>query len=355
MAQQQRNVPLTCSGHTRPVVHLSFSPHLEQDGSYLLISSCKDGNPMLRDWKGDWLGTFIGHKGAVWSTRLDTTGSRAVSGSADFTAKLWDTFTGEALLTLPHPHIVRSVSFSPRGTHILSGSQDKKVRLFDVEQASTSGGHGAVMRRTPGSPGGAKQDSHDGTVRSVLWTGDSEGVSAGEDGVIRWWDLRTLSPTSSLRLDAPVTSMELSAPHHTLVITSGKTVSFIPASSPGSSAPPPYPIHSFPFTPSSASLHPLLPDRYVVGSLTDPWVRVFDFQTGEEKEVYKGHHGPVHTVEYSPDGEMYATGSEDGTIRLWQTTPGKTYGLWQAVDPSAAQNGSAHNGNANGQQQFRQG
>ena len=31
-----------------------------EDGTYLLISSCKDGNPMLRSWLGDWIGTFLG-------------------------------------------------------------------------------------------------------------------------------------------------------------------------------------------------------------------------------------------------------------------------------------------------------
>jgi hypothetical protein len=80
-----KSVPLVAPGHTRPVTHLSFSP-LQDDQSYLLISSCKDGNPMLREWTGDWVGTFIGHKGAVWSSKISRDTSKAASGSADFTA-----------------------------------------------------------------------------------------------------------------------------------------------------------------------------------------------------------------------------------------------------------------------------
>src|SRR6266404_7372480 len=85
MSGLHKAVPLVAPGHTRPVSHLSFSTLLD-DGQYLLISGCKDGNPMLREWTGDWIGTFVGHKGAVWSTKLSGDASRAASGSADFTA-----------------------------------------------------------------------------------------------------------------------------------------------------------------------------------------------------------------------------------------------------------------------------
>jgi len=314
-----RVIPLTCSGHTRPVVHLSFSS-LNDDGTYLLVSSCKDGNPMLRDWTGDWIGTFLGHKGAVWSTKLSPDTSRAVTGSADFTAKVWDTYTGKVLHSFPHNHIVRTVAMAPDASHILTGGNEKKVRIFDLTQPESE----PLFLNRPGG-----KESHEGMVKSVVWSEPSMGVSAGEDGVIRWWDLRSQEEVRSVTLPDPVLSMELSKATSKLVVTSGRDVSFL------SVAPGQYETFkvTLPYAPSSASLHPVLQDRFVAGSTADPWVRVYDMD-GVEREVYKGHHGPVHCVEYSPDGEMYATGSEDGTIRLWQTIPGKSYGLWQGGQPN---------------------
>ena len=68
----------------------------------------------------------------------------------------------------------------------------------------------------------------------------------------------------------------------------------------------------------SASLEPTMGNMFVAGG-EDLWVRLFDFHTGEEIACNKGHHGPVHCVRFAPGGESYSSGSEDGTIKIWQT------------------------------------
>ena len=52
----------------------------------------------------------------------------------------------------------------------------------------------------------------------------------------------------------------------------------------------------------------------------DMWVRLFDYDTMDELACHKGHHGPVHCVRFAPGGEAFASGSEDGTIRIYATT-----------------------------------
>src|SRR6478752_3096775 len=68
----------------------------------------------------------VPHSQLVYSVAFSTDGTRLLSGSEDKTLKLWDTTTGQLIRTFEgHSSGVRSVAFLPDGTHLVSaGSWD---------------------------------------------------------------------------------------------------------------------------------------------------------------------------------------------------------------------------------------
>ncbi|VEL31638.1 unnamed protein product [Protopolystoma xenopodis] len=90
MAPSIRQSPLSCRGHTRPVVDISFSR--DTNNCLLLLTASKalqfaatlflftDGKAMLRRGDtGDWIGTLNRHKGAVWCCTLDECATKAAT------------------------------------------------------------------------------------------------------------------------------------------------------------------------------------------------------------------------------------------------------------------------------------
>ncbi|XP_020097190.1 serine-threonine kinase receptor-associated protein-like [Ananas comosus] len=289
--------PIVCPGHSRPVMDLFYSP-LTPDG-FFFISASKDAEAMLRNGEtGDWIGTLKGHKGAVWSCCFDSKALRAATASADFSAKIWDALNGNELHSFEHKHIVRACAFSEDAHLLLTGGFEKLLRIYD-------------LNRPDASP--KEIDKSRASVRTVAWLNNDHAIlsSSSDIGGMRLWDVRSGEIVRTLETGSPVSSTEVSQDGRFITTADGSTVKFWDGNS--------FELiksYNMPFNVESASLEPKF-KRYIAGG-EDMWVHVFDFHTGDEITCKKGHHGPIHSVRFSPGGESYSSGSEDGTIRIWQ-------------------------------------
>lgn len=373
--EPRQYLPLTCHGHSRPVPHLSFSS-LERDGEYFIISACKgtfrldrrthtcdphmltparpDGNPMLRHGKsGDWIGTFIGHKGATWQAKLSPDNSIAASASADFSVKIWDAHSGELQLILQHDHVARAVAFPPNNSDIVAtGGHEKILRIWGMKQedyikledvSSQDNGTGTGVTLTvPHQRAFTIGEVHTDTIKSIIWTNDTVIVTAAGK-TLRWHNVDARAAFQEQVFEHEIKSCELAFldPRYSeptdinegrpvLCVAAGKTVYFFTTDEN------PVELKRFQLEHGVASVGLDLKGRkFVVGEEPGTWAHVYDWE-GKEIDVMKGHHGPIWCIQFSPDGKLYATGSEDGTIRMWKNCD-EDYGLWRDRSTATAE------------------
>ncbi len=75
--------------------------------------------------------------------------------------------------------------------------------------------------------------------------------------------------------------------------------------------------------------HPILSvafdrlSKKIISGSEDGTIRIWDVESGKYLKVLEGHTGPVTSVVFDHIGEKIISGSEDGTIRIWDIDAGK--------------------------------
>lgn len=189
------------------------------DGSSLnnpniaLNNNDKDEDPTCK--------TLVGHSGTVYSTSFSPDNKYLLSGSEDKTVRLWSMDTHTALVSYKgHNHPVWDVSFSPLGHYFATASHDQTARLWSCD-------HIYPLR---------------------IFAGHLNDVDC-------------------------------------------------------------------------VSFHPN--GCYVFTGSSDKTCRMWDVSTGDSVRLFLGHTAPVISIAVCPDGRWLSTGSEDGIINVWDIGTGK--------------------------------
>ncbi|MHC4867491.1 MAG: TIR domain-containing protein [Planctomycetota bacterium] len=250
----------------------------------------------------------LAHTGYVWSAAITPDGKRAVSGSDDKTVRVWDLEKGNRLATLKgHTQLVYSVAITGDGKRAVSGSDDHTVRIWDVEE----GKEVAVLK------------GHTGDVNSVAITGDGKrAVSGSDDHTVRIWDLEKGKEIAILKgHTGEVYSVAITADGKRAISGSyDKTVR----------------VWDLEKTEELATLegHASIVwgvaitgngKRAVSGSFGGT-VRVWDLEKTREVATLEGHTGCVNCVAVTGDGKRAVTGSDDQTVRVWNLEQPKAVG-----------------------------
>jgi WD40 repeat protein len=169
----------------------------------------------------------------LWSVAVSRDGKRVLTGDVQGQVRVWDYERGTALLPLVGPSDrVVSVAVSPDSRRALSGSWDRTVRLWDLDTGTQCAGEDGLVRLWDVAEGKTRAQPwpkhHTDWVTSVAFSPDSRTLaSTGIDGRLILCDVTTGDKKAEWQLPGRIGAVAFAPDGRHLALANGNGTVYV--------------------------------------------------------------------------------------------------------------------------------
>lgn len=300
--------------------------------SLLISSKRRQGSSSLG--LGRVLNIYRGHKGRMRSVAWSPDGTRIASGSDDKTIQVWEAANGAHSFTVSGlDSTVLAIAWSPDGTYIASGGNSGgTVQVWDTtagHNISTFHTHSdSAVTALAWSPDGGRIASANSVGGSVQ-VSDTGSVNPSDSDSVQVWDIANRGHSFSVVIPKVIDMLTVvwsSDGKHISSVDNSGAMQVLDVSTRQS---------IFPFGPFGLSRGVetftvaaySLDGKYIAIGRDNKTVQVWDSSSGKLVYTYRGHSnatlGFISALAWSPDGKRIASGSADKTVQVWDAFNGE--------------------------------
>ena len=283
------------TGHLNSIYALDFN----MDGQ-AIASASADSKVIIWQVENNTFNTISAHSTLVNTVKFSQIKPDfLVSGSWDYTVKIWDVNTLQLKQTLPeNSSWVKTLVISKDGKYLIIGCADKSIKIWSLETGTIN-----------------KLEGHNGGINCLLISQNNQFIISGsDDHTIKIWERETGKLINTLSGHTDIIESMALHPSEKILFSGSKDQTIkIWNMTKGEM------IKSFVAHTDSVKSIILTPNgENLISGSSDTKIKIWQGNNQELLHTLSGHTGGINAIAISPDGHTIASGSQDKTIKLWR-------------------------------------